>query len=78
MSNDDWRNWAECRKHDPEMWWANDDRQRQAQEICVTDCPVVSECLAHALALGNVEGVWGGLTQAGRKMWRGRYVSNAK
>jgi len=65
---DDWRRWAECRKHDPEMWW-DKDRQRQAQEVCVVACPVVSECLSAALSLGDIEGVWGGLTQEGRRAW---------
>lgn len=76
--SDDWRKWAECRKHDPEMWW-DSDRQRKAQEICVTACPVASECLKAALALGDVPGVWGGLTETARKAWRRLSdVSNAE
>lgn len=65
----DWQRYAECRKHDPEMWW--DDRVRQAQEICLS-CPVARECLEHAMSLGDVEGVWGGLSASGRQMWRDR------
>jgi WhiB family redox-sensing transcriptional regulator len=74
----DWRKLAECRNYDPELWW-DKDRQREAQSICMS-CPVAAECLAHAIELQDVEGVWGGLTESGRRMWeeRLRNVSNAE
>lgn len=73
----EWMRYAECRKHDPELWWAKDERAQKAQQICMS-CPVARECLRHALSLGDVEGVWGGLTVTGRKMWEERNVSNAE
>lgn len=65
----DWMGQAECRKHDPELWWSNDPRP--AQQICMS-CPVIADCLKYALSLGRVDGVWGALTPEGRKMWASR------
>lgn len=36
-------------------------RENQAKRICAT-CPVASECLDHALVVGERYGIWGGLT----------------
>lgn len=75
--SDNWQDQAACRKHDPEMWFGKDERRAVAQAICLT-CPVAAECLRHALDMGEVDGVWGGLSPTGRQMWRNRNVSNAK
>jgi WhiB family redox-sensing transcriptional regulator len=64
---DDWRDYAECRKHDPELFYplsATDPTIRQAQAIC-RRCPVFAQC---AIA-GRDErwGIWAGeLKGAGR------------
>jgi Transcription factor WhiB len=42
-------------------------RERVAKAIC-TACPVRPPCAVHALAHGELHGVWGGLSEADR--WR--------
>jgi len=66
-----WFDRAECRKHDPRIWFPEPptsdamDRARyadevaDAQEICGT-CPVKDLCLKDASDRGEVHGVWGG------------------
>ena len=56
----DWRNNAECRGEDPALFYAEDvQRQRFAKEICA-HCPVIQECLRHALETDQPDGIWGG------------------
>ncbi|MEV0367556.1 WhiB family transcriptional regulator [Nocardia fusca] len=58
---EEWQEQAACRSHDPELWWsplAKD--QRDAQEICVLDCPVRRECGLTALAKDERFGIWAG------------------
>lgn len=43
----------------------------RAKAICAR-CPVLTECLDHALALGDVHGVWGGTTYEQRRALLGR------
>ena len=46
-------------------------RDRSAKAICAT-CPVIRECAAHALAVREPYGVWGGLTEDDREaIYRG-------
>lgn len=46
-----------------------------AKKICAT-CPVREECLMYALATGQKQGVWGGLSPLERgRMRRSRYVA---
>jgi len=56
-----------CRKHDPDLWFADDPtRLAFAQQLC-GDCPVRAQCLAGALARREPCGVWGGqLVDRGR------------
>jgi WhiB family redox-sensing transcriptional regulator len=47
-------------------------RDRAAKAICAT-CPVIAQCAAHALAVREPYGVWGGLTEDEREaIYRGR------
>ena len=70
----DWRELAECRKYDPEMWFPVSDEDTPkgradravAQTVCF-GCPVRDECLKFALDTGQVDGVWGGRTEAERR-----------
>lgn len=51
--------------------------REHALRICA-DCPVRTDCAAHALDLGRVAlGVWGGLTQAARRPYRQRQALEA-
>lgn len=37
------------------------ERDAKAKELCAT-CPVIKECLAHALRVPETFGIWGGTT----------------
>ncbi len=73
---DDWRESAVCADSDEDSdTWHLDDTKGAiaaaatalAKELCA-DCPVRPECLAYALQIGPVTGVWGGTTEAERRI----------
>lgn len=73
---DSWRTEALCRNHDPDAWFpSGNDHAGPAVAVCRT-CDVESDCLAAALDIGTVDGVWGATTQRERSAmlvsWRGR------
>lgn len=65
-----------CRRHDPELFFVADKPRsgrysreqitaiQNAKSIC-TSCPVIEQCLTHALRVDE-EGIWGGLTKRER------------
>ncbi len=61
--------WAEralCAQADPDLWFPDrGDSARPAQKVCAR-CPVRVPCLAYALAIGEPNGIWGGLTSRQR------------
>lgn len=58
---------ALCPQTDPEVFFPEPGGSpAAAKEICGT-CEARPDCLALALSLGNVMGVWGGLTERERK-----------
>jgi len=64
--NQAWRDRAECKKHDPRLWFADDHHdQAKAMLICKT-CPVQTECLDFALE-HNERGVWGSTSERARR-----------
>lgn len=64
-----WAQQAACasRAVDPDWWHApaGDDAETAARGVCGS-CPVRRSCLAHALATGEPDGIWGGLDDAER------------
>lgn len=52
---------------DPDWWHASagDELQEVARGVC-EGCPVRRSCLAHALATGEPDGLWGGLDESER------------
>jgi Transcription factor WhiB len=60
-----WAARGACRSHpDPDLWFADGHskaRQRQAIAICRT-CPARAACLAYALAVPGLDGIWAGTT----------------
>lgn len=50
---------------------ARSARETSAKEVCMR-CPVRAECAAHALAVREPYGVWGGLTEDEREELMGR------
>ncbi|RSN05999.1 WhiB family transcriptional regulator [Streptomyces sp. WAC 05977] len=73
----DWRHDAACREEEPELFFPVGtsgpalDQAAQAKRVCHR-CPVVSDCLAWALASGQDAGVWGGMTEDERRAMKGR------
>lgn len=64
-----WATRALCADADPDTWFPDDEDQAQAAEaiaICA-GCPVSTACLAHALAIREPHGIWGGLTPRQRR-----------
>jgi WhiB family transcriptional regulator, redox-sensing transcriptional regulator len=61
-----WRVSANCRNGDPERLFVTGARQREARSIC-RGCPVLTQCLAHALDERIEFGVWGGMTERERR-----------
>jgi len=72
-----WRRAAACLGTDPELFWPDTGYSTEAQTICdggptTPGCPVKTECLRYALATGQTEGIWGGLSPAERQHHRHR------
>jgi len=61
-----WSTKAACRGLDPSIFYPpSDEEADEAKAICAV-CPVQVECLEHALALREKNGVWGGATERER------------
>lgn len=70
-----WQQLAQCRTSDPEHFFTEDrdqqDRRRvskarDAHRLC-HGCPVIDQCLTHALSVPEDYGIWGGTTAAERR-----------
>ncbi|MGH3360181.1 MAG: WhiB family transcriptional regulator [Nocardioidaceae bacterium] len=65
----EWQYEGACTEADPETFFSPESergprrraRERAAKSYCAR-CPVLDECLEHALAVREPYGVWGGLT----------------
>ncbi|MGW4336743.1 WhiB family transcriptional regulator [Rhodococcus koreensis] len=72
-----WQLHARCRNMDSDLFFPHDDerrgerirRERVAKEICI-QCPVRSQCTAHAVSIGEPFGIWGGTSEAERRQLR--------
>lgn len=70
----DWQLHGACRGEDPGIFFhpegergpARAARESAAKAICGR-CPVLNECAAHALAVREPYGVWGGLSEDDRE-----------
>ena len=69
----EWQLRGACREADPETFFPPEDergprrraREAAAKELCGR-CPVVTECLSHALEVQEPYGGWGGLNATER------------
>jgi WhiB family transcriptional regulator, redox-sensing transcriptional regulator len=70
-----WEDEARCRTEDARLFFGPNrfepkherlTREAAAKAICAT-CPVIAPCRQHALAEGELYGVWGGLGEADRR-----------
>lgn len=65
---------AACRRHDPAIFFPDDDRlSHRAKAICAT-CPHIDPCRQHALTHPEPYGVWGGLSESERRTLLSRRV----
>ncbi|MGH3496796.1 MAG: WhiB family transcriptional regulator [Nocardioidaceae bacterium] len=69
----EWQYSGSCMKADPEVFFSPESergprrraRENAAKSYCAR-CPVIDQCLRHALAVKEPYGVWGGLTTGER------------
>lgn len=79
----DWQEDAACRSADPAVFFPKDHGgsawlvEHEAKSFCAR-CPVVDACLAHALAVPEPAGVWGGLSEDERRLTRRRAQRRAR
>ncbi|MFF5451838.1 WhiB family transcriptional regulator [Streptomyces sp. NPDC012950] len=67
----EWQERAACARVEPDLFFPerSDSVTRETRRVC-WDCPVRAECLAHALANDETDGLWGGLTPRERRQLR--------
>ncbi|OBJ73005.1 WhiB family transcriptional regulator [Mycobacterium sp. 1274756.6] len=69
----DWQLHGACRGLDSSVFFHPDGergterllREQRAKAMC-RSCPVLTECRAHALRVGEPYGIWGGLSESER------------
>ncbi|HSV67243.1 MAG TPA: WhiB family transcriptional regulator [Mycobacteriales bacterium] len=69
----DWQMRGSCRSRDSRLFFHPEGergssraaREAAAKAVCKS-CPVIADCLRHALAAREPYGVWGGLSEAER------------
>jgi WhiB family redox-sensing transcriptional regulator len=70
----EWQLQGSCRGADPDLFFhpegergpARAGRETAAKAICAS-CPVLQQCAAHALAVREPYGVWGGMSEEDRE-----------
>ena len=75
----EWQLQGSCRGADPDLFFhpegergpARAGRETAAKAICAS-CPVLQQCAAHALAVREPYGVWGGMSEEDREARYGR------
>ena len=92
IAGTNWRDDAACRDADPDLFFpigttgAALRQIDEAKRICRA-CPVRKRCLAWALDVGGVSGIWGGATEderhallstASRRRYRARQEARAQ
>ncbi len=65
-----WSDYAKCKGLSTD-WFFHNDRNggpyvTQAKRIC-HDCPAKDDCLTYALTMGEMYGIWGGMTVGQRR-----------
>ncbi len=80
----EWQLHGNCRGRDTELFFHPEgergmrrrNREAAAKAVC-SGCPVRQQCRAHALAVQEPYGVWGGLSEHEREAIDGRHVQAA-
>ena len=66
----EWVSGALCAQTDPEVFYPQvGGTVRPAKNVC-RSCPVLAECRDYALTTGELDGVWGGLSENERRRLR--------
>jgi len=65
-----WADKAACKGSDPTLFFTDSVVAREVAKSVCADCPVCSDCLEWALAVGIKEGIWGGKSSRERKKLR--------
>lgn len=74
----DWHRRANCRGVDPGLFFpAKGDPTSAAKAVC-EGCVAREDCLAHALAVNEKYGIWGGLSTRERILIRRRRAREAR
>lgn len=72
-----WRDSALCSQVDPDLFFPEKDgRASLAKKVCLA-CDVRTECLEYALANDERHGIWGGLSEKGRRKISARRYEEA-
>lgn len=67
-----WRDSALCAQVEPDLFFPEKDgRASIAKKVCMA-CEVRAECLEYALANDERHGVWGGISETGRRKLRAK------
>ncbi|MFE9058064.1 WhiB family transcriptional regulator [Streptomyces mutabilis] len=80
---DNWREHAECRTEDPDLFFPLGTtgpaalQTEQAKAVC-RRCPVREQCLRWALDTGQSIGVWGGTSEMERRALKRREAVRRK
>lgn len=85
INNYAWQNKGNCLNKDVEIFFHDfnergeerEERIRNAKKIC-EGCPVINECLDHALSVPEHYGVWGGMSEDERRLIRRRRQRQAR
>lgn len=67
-----WMSRAVCAQVGPDLWFSEKGSNQftsNVKAVCA-GCPVRSQCLEYAIANGETDGVWGGLTVKERRKLR--------
>jgi len=81
----DWQLQGLCRGVDSSVFFHPDgergrarvQRERRAKEMC-RSCPVMNQCRAHALDVGEPYGIWGGLSETERELLLKRDIGGTR
>ena len=77
-----WQHRAACRGPESSLFFPptyaerrdeRDARESRAKAICAI-CPVRAECLEYAVRVGEQHGIWGGLTEAERRVLTAQHI----
>jgi WhiB family transcriptional regulator, redox-sensing transcriptional regulator len=77
-----WQHRAACRGPESSLFFPptyaerrdeRDAREGRAKAICAI-CPVRAECLEYAVRVGEQHGIWGGLTEAERRVLNAQHI----